>query len=458
MLKLKNPKTKKLILLWVFVWMCLFFMTQNLSYGGTKVGNGDDGSDLEGAKLLEKGPILEARKKTVERLEKLNTAGIEGLGNLLPEVQKSTLYLVTEDIQTSLPEEQNHFHTNMTGQVYARTMPELHAATRFFPVAEKLEEKQLVALHLHEGLHRSLPASIRENEAIVSKLTLAMANPEATHDSVASLTNEVMPKERPIQTSSEPPKNYFSGSNVGYLYRQFQRPTRATNYEVYRTHALQSYLYPFGSRKTRFGMGIDFSLVEGQRGSTSGPLGLSLNFKVLDIQGFEFSLWAQGSLNTLSAEELKDSPYGRDVGSLGVSIKKNLPNGYFENYVGLTFGGNSTQQISQVKYKYEYGSVINVKVRGGFKVWRFTAGGFGEIHLSDYFKVSGGAYPGYDTGRYQLLSAGPEISFQTEDVAISIFSRFLLSSTKNANFDFLGDVMGPGVSQGSIGGSAKFIF
>jgi len=77
-------------------------------------------------------------------------------------------------------EDEGPFHVNLMGKVYARTFPEPHAATRFFPAAAKLDSEQLQALHIHEALHRALPDSVREDEAVVSEITLAPSATAAT--------------------------------------------------------------------------------------------------------------------------------------------------------------------------------------------------------------------------------------------------------------------------------------
>ena len=85
-------------------------------------------------------------------------------------------------------------------------------------------------------------------------------------------------------------------------------------------------------------------------------------------------------------------------------------------------------------------------------------GGFTELHLSDYYKVTSDAFNDFDTGRYRILSAGPELMFRTDDIIVALSGRALLNSTKNASFDFLGNLMGAGVAQGSLGLSVRMLF
>jgi len=71
----------------------------------TKVGNGDDGSDLEGARRIENGILVETRAKAMTLIKRLDTAAIEHLGTLQPELEKSEMYLVTRDSNAKLDED-----------------------------------------------------------------------------------------------------------------------------------------------------------------------------------------------------------------------------------------------------------------------------------------------------------------------------------------------------------------
>jgi hypothetical protein len=220
---------------------------------------------------------------------------------------------------------------------------------------------------------------------------------------------------------------------------------------------LQSDLYPFGGARFPIGFGIGASAIQGPAGTQTGPLALSVKMRVWSVRGFDLGAWAQASLNVLSAEELKNSPFGRDVYTLGVSMRKDMERFYVENYLSLDFGSQSNQVVGPVAYHYNYGSVLDVKVRAGTRLWLLDVGGFAELHLADYLKVNGGAFS-EDFGRYRILSVGPEVTLATPNYAVSLNARFLLDSTKGANFDFLGNLMGPGVAQGSVGVTGKVFF
>lgn len=150
----------------------------------TKVGNGNDGADLENLKIIKEGPILSARDQAVAWLKTLNVQGIAGLGRLIPEVEHSDLMMADKDAHPTGEAPGSIEISADQNLVYARTFAEPYAATRFFPAATKLTKEQLIALHIHEALHRALPENIRENEDIVSHLTMALTSPGANHDRV----------------------------------------------------------------------------------------------------------------------------------------------------------------------------------------------------------------------------------------------------------------------------------
>ena len=51
-----------------------------------------------------------------------------------------------------------------------------------------------------------------------------------------------------------------------------------------------------------------------------GPFGISARLKVWGQRDFDFGVWSTASLNVLSNEELKKSPFGRDIYTLGITL------------------------------------------------------------------------------------------------------------------------------------------
>ncbi len=439
------------------MWLLALLMSWS-TLGATKVGNGDDGADLEAGTPVTEGPILEARDAAVKKLESLNVRGIPGLGQLAPEAASAKLVMAKEDVEARVQEDQGAFHVNFQGKVYARTFAETHAATRFFPAALKLDKEQLTALHIHEALHRALPESVRENESTVAAITLSMTSPEANHDRVRHTVASLVP-ETVIAKDAKPVEidHFKTPSQVGYRYTLFQSGNTPSQYPIQSMHSVVSELYPFGGLNAPFGMGIEGSLVKDAKGSHMGPLGLSARLRAWTVRDFAVGFWAEASLNTLSADELKNSPFGRDVFSVGISFKKELTRFYVENRVGISFAGAAAQNVGLVAYKYDYGHVWDVNLRAGTTLWKIDLGAYVDLKLADHLRVSGGAF-NYDSGRYRILSGGPEIAFRTEDVVFSVFGRFLLDSTKGASFDYLGNLLGAGVAQGGVGASLGVFF
>lgn len=434
-----------------------------------KIGNGDEGLDLESLTLLEKGPIVDARKKAIALLKSRNVSGILGLGTLIPEVQHSELYLVREDLKATLPQDQNSYHSDMRGKVFARTFARPHASTRFFPIARTLNTEQLVALHIHEALHRALPESVREDESKVAELTLAIVSPDSSHDQVLEVAQRLIPQEdrlavaqaaaAPVSeleaTKPEEEDKLPNPSSVGYRITQFAQGEKAGSYPIKRTHSLHSYLYPFGGKNQPFGLGIEAALLQRETGSAMGPLGLSARFRAWTVRDFDILLLGQTSLNMLSAEELKNSPLGRDVYSLGIAMLKERGLIYVENSILYTFEGEATQKLGAIDYTHRFGWVLDVKVRAGANLGPLKAGGFAEVHLGNNYGVASQAFS-WNSGRYRLISGGPEVAFKTNLFEARAFARILLDATQEANYDYLGNLLGAGVSQGSVGVSLSF--
>jgi len=439
------------------------------SHAYHKVGNGDDGGDLEGLKRLTEGPIVQARTEALTLLKKLNTVGVRYLSLLAPEVERSELFLVSEDKDINPETDSGVFHGNLQGKVFARTFAEPHAATRFFPASLALSSSQLVALHIHEALHRALPHWVREDEAKVGRITLAITSPGATHDGVAATVESTIPAPMTLARPADgltaryqtdiPVGEYRRVSSLSYSYRHFLRPSETSSFPIYSMHVLQSDLYPFGGENTPFGMGLEGTIVSSLRGGTKpGPLGISARLRLWQRDGFDVGIWALASLNLLSNDELKNSPYGRDLFTFGTSMRKRTTHFYIENYLSYTGAGQTRQKIGSVEYLFQYGDVINAKLRTGLSYSFLDVGAFAELHLARYFRVSGGAFGPYDPGAYRLISVGPEITARFGAFSASIFGRILVDSTQGANFDYLGNLMGAGTAQGNLGSAVSYAF
>ncbi len=438
----------------------------------TKVGNGDDGSDLEGAQKVETGILAETRLKAVEKLNALHVQNIENLGVLIPEVEKSDLYLVKGNLKPRLKSDKGMEGTPDASSVYARTFAEPHAVTRFFPSALMLGQEQLIALHIHEGLHRALPAQVREDEEVVSKITLAITGPDSSYDRVLKVVQQNI---RPPEPVAFTPGGGAAGANiiatyqgprapdlenpssVTYSYRSYFQPKETAAYPVLAMHLLESQLYPFGVGGHATGIGIQFSFLQLPDHALMGPLALSARTRLTTIRGFDVGAFATYAMNTLSDDELKNSPLGRDVTTVGLSLKRDGKNYYAENLLGFSLAGSANQKLGGINYEHDYGTITAATVRAGAKFYGFEFGGFGEMLLSDYYRVRGGAFA-FDSGRYRIFSAGPELVFNYEALRLAVSGRFVVDATSGVNLDYLGDILGQGMGQGFVNSSLSLRF
>lgn len=443
----------------------------------TKVGNGDDGSDLEGARKIESGILVETRKKAIDLIKRLDTAAIEHLGNLQPELEKSEMYLVSRDVAVKLDEDRGLESSPDGTAVYARTFAEPHAATRFFPAALTLNEEQLIALHVHEALHRSLPASVRENEKVVTKITLALTAPDATVDRVRRVVAaEVKDETRAISVGL--PGSMAGGeatlearvprgpqapalenpSSVAYTFRSYfvdDRDRSAVPLES--LHSLESFLYPFGEGSHALGLGIAASYIKAGEQTYMGPLELSARVRLTTVRGFDVNGILNYSMNMLAPDEFKNSPLGRDIATIGLSMKRDAARYYVENTLSISDDGEAKQKLGQIEYVHRYGQITSASVRAGGKVKGFELGGMAELILADSHSVKGGAFK-RDFGRQRLISAGPELAYNVENLKVGLAAQWMLDSTNGTKLDDLGDILGRGVGQGSVSSSLTFKF
>lgn len=465
---MKNP-IQKLGLAVLTVAFAQAAVVPQKSFAITRVGNGDDGSDLEGFQPLIEGKIVDSRAKAVEHLRRMGITGVRGLGKLLPEVEKTALYIAKKDSGKKLEADQGTFHSDMRGQVYARTFAESHAATRFFPVAEKLDEDQLIALHIHEGLHRALHPSVRENESVVSEITLSIVTPDASQDLVASTANRLLPNAAefngsPIvvatstmqeaQVKPAPAGSLAAApSVVSYEHRIYDNSQAGVDSSLVNSmHLLQAHLYPFGNLRDSFGLGIDASIAKQQRGSFMGPLGLSGRYRLWSGRDFDVAGYGALSLNMLSPDELKKTRFGRDVATFGISMRKDLPRAYVSLDLGYTLPGTSEETISKINYQYEYGGIVNTSLRVGTRIGKIELGAFADIFLADYVRNRSGSEIYYDTGRFRILSFGPEVTARIDEFFVSAYGRFI-GNTSQTEVDFkdLGNLLSVGSGQSTIG-------
>ena len=193
-----------------------------------------------------------------------------------------------------------------------------------------------------------------------------------------------------------------------------------------------------------------------------GPVGLSTRLRVAQWDEFEVQLLAALHLNTLSAGEIKDIPVGRDTGTFGVAVRREDERVRIENQIYFVPGSETQQTVSGSPYTHRYGSSLAVRFAalGKFPIApknSYEFGGMAEVLLSGPYEVTGGGTSS-KTDRIRVVSVGPEFGYRVGDLRFSLNGRFVVDSTRDVSLDQLGDLLGQGVGQGSVGAAAAWNF
>lgn len=424
--------------------------------GPTKVGNGDDGTDLENFFLLTRGKIVNAKRKALKHLKVLNISGVESLGSLIPELENSKLYMTKNNISATKLEELGAFHSGMDRYVYARTFPRPYAPTRFFPITKTLSEKQLISLHIHEALHRALPADFREDEKIVSEITLAITSPGATFDRVQAISRKHL---RPDLRSFLPFRAQ-GPTTVSLAYYKFHAPDDGRENlfnpldEMYK---LTSGFYPFRNKFSTLGFGLDFSFFKAGQDSYMGPLGLRLSMVLWTLKGFDIEAYSVWARDTGSSKEFRNSLSARDSFRVGFNFSKYHEDIFFKHSFEYIKQAEANKTFANVNYNYRYGSITTAKMMALKKINRWEFGSDLKLILTGDFRVQG---TGIDikTGRNTILAVGPIIRWKRKRLQLSLISNFILTSSQETDFNTLGDIAGEGLGQGHLGFEMKYYF
>ena len=445
---------KRLVLL-TFLLSTSFAVAATAVSGPVRVGNGDNGDDLQSFKPITKGPIVQSRKKAVALLKSYNIQKIEGLGALIPEVENTKMYMTKKGLSTKKLVELGAFTNDARGLVYARTMPEAYAATRFFPATKNLNETQLISLHIHEGLHRALPVDLRENEEICSTITQSIMAPETSRDKISSTVAKYMNSSETSSIARSGARLYIPKkshvhrpSRIGLETRHFKQDSKskeADSLGINNMYILSSHLYPFGFNKNAIGIGFDVSMIQARNESFMGPLALSARSKLYTQRDFDVEGFAQLNVNTLSDEEVQSSLMGSDTTKLGLILTKKNDAFFVENNFSYTFKSGVEETIGNSENKNEIGSTFALSLRAGAYYKSFVIGGFSEILLSDNFVVDG-----ENMGRNRIVSWGPQVEYRKNQYSLALKGRFIMDASRDESYDYLSDIMGYGVGQGSL--------
>lgn len=440
----------------------------------TRVGNGDDGRDLEALTPITSGPIFTSRAKAVSAMKSLGVTGIPGLSALIPEIERTDLLLASADTLPTTEQPGSPEVSDDAKKVFARTFAEPYAATRFFPAAEQLSEAQLISLHVHEALHRALPAQIREDENVVSHITLALTSPGANYDRGRSVTGLYV---KPVP---EPATQVAAGSLKTELAPVTTPRTRTQiSYELglptYETLTFNS----SGSLQT-----LEFvtSLAVFQR---VGPVNvepvLRIRSKAYEmmtapILGGTTSVDLQGRIGideqkavvpfvryTLGERSAYESIPGRDVLTIGAYYNVDSARRYLNSNVSYAFGSRQ-ESDSRGSYDMQFGGVFSLVASAGFKIGKFRLGGIGELYsssgMSKRFEVWQNGKTATEqqasTGSLRSILLGPEIGFQSRRFKLNTYAKWVLSGT--GDLALYGDFMDHGLGAGQLGTSMALAF
>lgn len=433
----------------------------------TKVGNGDDGADLEKLQKVESGILVTTRDKAFEILNNLNVRSVMGLGTLASELKQADLYIVQNNIQNPKDFDKGMETSEDGKMVYARTIAQPYSPVRFFPAALTLSEEQLVRLHIHEALHRALPENIREDESAVSEITLALTSPTANRDSIELVTARYL---RPVKAeavatqtamiSEEIAPKQKAPSLIRYSYQVFDMKSSEKDlYPVQSMHRLDSFLYPFGGPASSLGLGLTFSYLSFGSENVSGPLQVSARRILSTVRGFDVEAYLQYSMYTVSGDILKNTPQSRDAGTLGLSIRKDTDRFYSENYISVTMGPDKEFNLGNVKYIQKYSPIITAKVGVGAKLNHFFIGAGLDLCVTEGSYVTSETESfSSDKERIYMYKFGPEAGFNYEHFQWSVYGRMILDRNSKYSLSDFGDLMGQGAGQGFIGTSLAYNF
>ena len=441
----------------------------------TKVGNADEGSDLEGAEPITSGPIWETRGEAAALVKALNIRSIPHLSIVLPEIEKTELLMAKADVAATSPT--SALEVSENGKtVYARTFAEPHAATRFFPAALGLDRNQLKALHVHEALHRSLPPDVRENESVVTELTLAITSPDANYDRVSRVASVYL---EPAQSPSAAAPATTSVAKVEALPEKDAKPTRF----FYELHQHPGYVSVWNNSSSLHGLGFEMSPfgVLSVRGRYVEPS--------LTVKGYYFRADGDSYLGPIdmkgrvaiseeSADEIRSS-YGflvertlkslddlgyqgdRDIQSFGAYVDRSSSRSYGEAsflYTLESTVGPGVERFGSDKQfnsnSYEYGRIVTLSGKTGLKLGKFRTGLLADLHVSEGIDVKyGGRNSGYTEirqERFHVFTAGPEIAFKTGRFAFDLTAKMVMGGNLRENLGNLGDLTNRGTGRGQI--------
>jgi hypothetical protein len=443
--KMKNNK------LLIPILLSALLATTSVQAGPYKVGNGDVGADLSAFEEVHVGKLKKTQKMAADLLKKLNVKQLPRLELLTPEVAKSDLYLIKPELTQERLKELGQWEEKSGHNVYARTFARPHAATRFYRQALDLSDQKLIALHIHEGLHRALPKSIREDEKIVTKITGLLTTPDITFDSIKRELSKIHPMfDVNSEASDVAASQKFHPSYLKFGISEYTSPREIQENRrlpISRRYRFGTMLYPFEdyNQLSVIGFGFDTSVIELNDDASNffGPFSLTVKGKIWRIGKFDVSGFVKGTFNTFSEEKIEQSLEGRDYITLGVDFQKKKRKYYFHH--GIEFLTES--EVKTSNRKYLIGNIGKFWLKTGKQIDRhFKVGGRAELIYLDSFGVRGDGL-NINKGGSQFLSLGPDINYMNKDYSIQFLGKYLLDTQEDDEYNFINDLFDNGQGQ-----------
>lgn len=436
--------------------LILILLLTSLTFAGpTKVGNGDDGSDLEGFDLVRSGRLVETRIKAVELLKKLNIQGVPHLGALIPEVESTKIYLTKRNISTNRLKELGAFHSGEQKFVYARTFARPYAATRFFPAALGLDDSQLIALHIHEGLHRALPASFREDEKVCTNITLAIVTPMSSHDQVKDVVENNIDK----YTGQFKGRVRNHSAKVSVSHSQFGEHDKDAKVFVplQAVTKFENRIYPFKGKLSLLGLGIDVTRVKTKDESYIATLGLFTSFDLYTINGFDINLYGLWNRDSGNGKTVTTSYMGRDSFRGGISFDKKSGEIVGKNSLEFMIQKEFDKTYDEGSVRHNFGSITKIASELVYQHGNWSFGGFGRLQLfgaSDHTVST----VKYSQGRSTIFSGGPVVKYIKKRLEIEAKLNLALDTNEDSGTFNLHDLESEGSSQNSLSFKLSYFF
>jgi len=426
----------------------------------TKVGNGDDGGDLEKLVQINSGPLVSSKKKAIKLLDKLNIVGVPGLGRLISELEDSKMYLASEDVHPTIEPKGSLEISDDYKIVYARTFAEPNAITRFFPAAKKLSLDQLVALHIHEALHRSLPENIRTNENIVAHFTMAITSHGASFDRLLEVSkqyiniSETRADQKLIQTNESniklsvlnKSKTSFKYTSVSYSFNDdgisgannnlniLEFTTSPIGYQIIYGKPIE---YIFNSRTM-----IDTSK---EKKIIIGVVSLQLDGAILMEENKHIGPFLRYTTEAINKKDIDNSEnIGRDFLTIGGFYKFKSDDSYAKFIFGYSTESTQHGQFSNKKYN----SIVSFWNEYGLFYKNFSYG-----LMTDFYSGGGGDV----VAPSKLIVAGPKVGYENHNFSGQLFYKTIVNDS-DGNLDTLGDIMDHGSARVGLGVSLSILF